>query len=56
MKCPNCHTCNIGMIGEERFYCWNCLVEIDHEQQSRELVSQVQQPEYFLEDLFSDER
>ncbi|MFB9973562.1 hypothetical protein ACFFJF_06305 [Allobacillus sp. GCM10007489] len=55
MKCPNCHTPNIGLINEGRFYCWNCLVEVDQNQQSREMVSQLHQPEYFLEDLFSDE-
>ncbi|GAW92671.1 hypothetical protein [Calderihabitans maritimus] len=27
MKCPVCGNQEVGCIGTERFYCWNCFVE-----------------------------
>ncbi|SDI93578.1 hypothetical protein [Salimicrobium halophilum] len=28
MSCPNCMSREIGRIGVNRFYCWNCCIEI----------------------------
>ncbi|MCA0986163.1 hypothetical protein [Guptibacillus algicola] len=28
MECPNCKSKNIGKIGANQFYCWNCFVEM----------------------------
>ncbi len=55
MRCPNCHTANIGLIAEERFYCWNCYVEISPNGNLK-LVSELEpEDQVHLEDLFVDE-
>lgn len=28
VKCPNCGSKDIGKIGVNQFYCWNCLIEL----------------------------
>ncbi|MCP8616963.1 hypothetical protein [Salirhabdus salicampi] len=28
MQCPNCQGKNLGKIGHQQFYCWNCLIEL----------------------------
>lgn len=28
MQCPNCRGKDIGKIGTQQFYCWNCFIEI----------------------------
>ncbi|GAF65871.1 hypothetical protein [Alkalihalobacillus trypoxylicola] len=28
MRCPNCQTKDIGKIGTNQYYCWNCFVEM----------------------------
>ncbi|MEN2765896.1 hypothetical protein [Ornithinibacillus xuwenensis] len=28
MRCPNCSSKDIGKIGSQQFYCWNCFVEL----------------------------
>ncbi|ASF39998.1 hypothetical protein CEH05_12965 [Halobacillus halophilus] len=28
MKCPNCKSKNLGKIGNEQYYCWNCCLEL----------------------------
>ncbi|EST13413.1 hypothetical protein [Sporolactobacillus laevolacticus] len=28
MKCPNCSSTNIGKIGVNQFYCWDCFIEL----------------------------
>lgn len=28
MRCPNCNGKDIGKIGMDQFYCWNCCVEM----------------------------
>ncbi|WP_138415621.1 DUF2797 domain-containing protein [Aquibacillus sediminis] len=28
MHCPNCKGKNIGKIGNQQFYCWNCFIEL----------------------------
>lgn len=27
MRCPNCNCRDIGKIGTNQFYCWDCFVE-----------------------------
>lgn len=26
--CPNCHSKDIGKIGINQYYCWNCFIEL----------------------------
>ncbi|MTT32455.1 hypothetical protein GMB86_10605 [Terrilactibacillus sp. BCM23-1] len=28
MKCPNCSSSNLGKIGMNQYYCWNCFIEL----------------------------
>lgn len=28
MHCPNCKSKDIGKIGTNQYYCWNCFVEM----------------------------
>ncbi|WP_026693821.1 hypothetical protein [Peribacillus kribbensis] len=28
MKCPNCASKDIGKIGVNQYYCWNCFIEL----------------------------
>lgn len=27
MNCPNCGSSEVGKIGLQQYYCWNCMVE-----------------------------
>ncbi|MCP8967271.1 hypothetical protein [Ectobacillus ponti] len=27
-KCPNCKSKDIGKIGVNQYYCWNCFIEL----------------------------
>jgi hypothetical protein len=27
-KCPNCQSKDIGKIGINQYYCWNCFIEL----------------------------
>ncbi|WP_188206247.1 hypothetical protein [Alkalibacillus aidingensis] len=55
MNCPNCHTSNVGKIGDQHYYCWDCFIELTiedgqlhvHEVQEDGTVSS-------LDDLFSE--
>lgn len=28
VKCPNCRGTNVGKIGVNQYYCWNCFIEM----------------------------
>lgn len=28
MKCPNCQSKDLGKIGIDQYYCWNCFIEL----------------------------
>ncbi|MGE7601113.1 hypothetical protein ACQKL5_01295 [Peribacillus sp. NPDC097675] len=28
MQCPNCRSKDVGKIGVNQFYCWNCFIEM----------------------------
>lgn len=56
MECPNCLTNNIGKIGNNQFYCWNCFIELSL-QNGKIHVHQVEEDGSLssLDDLFYDE-
>lgn len=27
MKCPVCNGLQVGKVGSDQFYCWNCFIE-----------------------------
>lgn len=28
VRCPNCNSKDIGIIGVNQYYCWNCYIEL----------------------------
>ena len=28
LKCPNCKSKDVGKIGINQYYCWNCFIEL----------------------------
>ncbi|MFS0786211.1 hypothetical protein ABC345_07535 [Shouchella sp. 1P09AA] len=28
LQCPNCNLKDIGKIGTNQYYCWNCFIEM----------------------------
>ncbi|MDS1030023.1 hypothetical protein RDV78_05880 [Bacillota bacterium LX-D] len=38
MLCPLCGSREVGKIGPDQFYCWNCCVEYDDRNQVFELA------------------
>ncbi|GAY78586.1 hypothetical protein [Sporolactobacillus inulinus] len=55
MKCPNCASTDIGKIGVNQFYCWNCFIELSL-QEGKLSLSQVEEDGSLtdLDDLFQD--
>ncbi len=55
-KCPNCQSKDIGKIGINQYYCWNCFIELSVNQG---LISTHQVEEdgslSSLDDLFEEE-
>lgn len=37
MRCPLCGGKEVGKIGPDQFYCWNCYVEYDSKNQVYEV-------------------
>ncbi len=29
MRCPACNGTQVGKVGNDQFYCWNCFVEFN---------------------------
>lgn len=56
MECPNCHSKDLGKIGAQQFYCWNCYIEITV-LENELTVHQVEADGSLssLDDLFSDD-
>ncbi|TMW73951.1 hypothetical protein [Alteribacter natronophilus] len=56
MRCPNCKSKDIGKIGANQYYCWNCFIELTltngrlslHQVESDGTLSS-------LDDLFAEE-
>ncbi|HBI03236.1 MAG TPA: hypothetical protein DDY49_04295 [Paenibacillaceae bacterium] len=55
--CPNCHGKNIGKIGTNQYYCWNCFVEFVATGEKISSVYQVEEDGtlHSLNDLFFDD-
>ncbi|WP_409293397.1 hypothetical protein [Peribacillus sp. SCS-37] len=56
MICPNCSSKDIGKIGVNQFYCWNCFIEMTI---SKDLINTHQVEEdgslSSLDDLFEED-
>ncbi|MBM7554666.1 hypothetical protein [Thalassobacillus pellis] len=56
MICPNCQRKDIGKIGTNQYYCWNCFIELSYEK-GRLNVHQIEEDGSLssLNDLFYQE-
>lgn len=56
MRCPNCKSKDLGKIGVNQFYCWNCFIEMSIEKGKLNL-HQVEEDGSLssLNDLFSED-
>lgn len=28
LRCPNCSSKDVGKVGSDQYYCWNCFIEM----------------------------
>lgn len=56
LKCPNCHSKDLGKIGVNQFYCWNCFIELSLHQNMIH-IHQVEEDGTLtsLDDLFDED-
>lgn len=56
MQCPNCGRKDIGKIGMNQYYCWNCFIEMTVSN-NQLTIQQVEKDGSLqsLDDLFTDE-
>ncbi len=56
--CPNCSSKDIGKIGTNQYYCWNCYVELSVAGDQVSSIYQVEEDGSLqsLNDLFFDEQ
>lgn len=56
LACPNCKSKDLGKIGVNQYYCWNCFIEITVSKGTI-LTHQVEEDGTLssLDDLFSDD-
>ncbi|MCD8511662.1 MAG: DUF2797 domain-containing protein [Bacillus sp. (in: Bacteria)] len=56
MRCPNCKGKDIGKIGTNQYYCWNCFIELSIKD-DRFYLHQVEPDGSLssLDDLFEEE-
>ncbi len=57
VRCPNCGGKDIGKIGTNQYYCWNCFVEMSLVGNQVSSIYQVEEDGslHSLNDLFFDE-
>lgn len=56
--CPNCQSKDIGKIGTNQYYCWNCFVELSVAGEQVSSIYQVEEDGSLqsLNDLFFDDQ
>jgi|GEM_PF-224443 len=58
LRCPNCHSHDLGKVGTNQMYCWHCFVELEIDQ-NQQIISIFQVEEdgslSSLNDLFFDD-
>ncbi|MBN2908623.1 hypothetical protein JQC72_03700 [Polycladomyces sp. WAk] len=57
LRCPSCNSHDLGKVGTNQFYCWNCFVEFTVAGGEISAVFQVEEDGSLssLNDLFLDE-
>ncbi|MCS1350257.1 hypothetical protein [Mechercharimyces sp. CAU 1602] len=54
LRCPNCHSHDLGKVGSHQFYCWGCFIELAVKDEQVSAVYQVEEDGSLssLDDLF----
>ncbi|MFC7441382.1 hypothetical protein [Laceyella putida] len=57
LRCPNCNSHDLGKVGTNQLYCWQCYVEMTTENNRISSVYQVEEDGSLtsLNDLFFEE-
>ncbi|SFJ01294.1 hypothetical protein [Thermoflavimicrobium dichotomicum] len=57
LRCPNCHSHDLGRVGTNQHYCWHCFIEMTTENDRICSVFQVEEDGSLtsLNDLFLDD-
>jgi hypothetical protein len=57
LRCPNCHSHDLGKVGTNQLYCWHCFIEMTAEQGQIRSVYQVEEDGSLtsLNDLFFED-
>ncbi|MEW9675855.1 hypothetical protein ABRT01_06680 [Lentibacillus sp. L22] len=57
LQCPNCKGKDIGKIGSQQYYCWNCFIELSITSDNELTVHQIEADGSLssLNDLFTEE-
>lgn len=43
MRCPNCHSHDLGKVGTNQLYCWHCYIEITTDGRDIQHIYQVEE-------------
>ncbi|MGN7468503.1 hypothetical protein [Brevibacillus sp. SAFN-007a] len=56
--CPNCSSKDVGKIGTNQYYCWNCFIEMSVSNEQIASVYQVEEDGslHSLNDLFMEDQ
>lgn len=57
LRCPNCHSHDLGRVGTNQLYCWHCYIEMTTDDGQIQNIYQVEEDGSLtsLNDLFLDE-
>lgn len=58
LRCPNCHSHDLGKVGTNQLYCWHCYIEMTTD--GRDIIQNIYQVEEdgsltCLNDLFLED-
>lgn len=58
LTCPNCQSKDIGKIGVNQYYCWNCFIELSISSNNIIHTHQVEEDGSLssLDDLFEEDK
>lgn len=57
LRCPNCHSHDLGKVGTNQLYCWHCYIEMTTDGDMIQNIYQVEEDGSLtsLNDLFLEE-
>ncbi|WP_237446578.1 hypothetical protein [Shimazuella alba] len=57
LRCPNCHSHDLGKVGTNQLYCWHCYIEMTTDGSDIQNIYQVEEDGSLtsLNDLFLED-